>query len=267
MKSARWNIYWALLFQSVWMAVFLVPGFIAEHSDSKFLIYGFDNYQEQLHLSASLGVMVLVVYAVRRFKNLTWAGALQFLGYKKPNFKQIIIGLASCLPLVLYWFYRVSCGMVSFDRDLSGEQTTYIIIMAGFFEETFYRGFLFRMFRQDRSFIYAAALSGLLWSFSHLVNFAWWGISWNRQGMFVFLIAVFLYSIPAAWLFERGGNIIWGFMAAHLGWDLGISLFTTNNQFRDLDILRSGQFYYYTAFISSGLVIWALSSWLLRRKT
>lgn len=135
--------------------------------------------------------------------------------------------------------------------------------MAGFFEETFYRGFLFRMFRQDRSFISAAALSGLFWSFGHLVNYAW-SVSWNRQGLIVFLIVVFLQSISAAWLFERGGNVIWGWMAAHLGWDLSTSLFTPNSQYRDDDIFRAGQFYLYAAFISSGLVTWALSSWLLR---
>jgi membrane protease YdiL (CAAX protease family) len=138
---------------------------------------------------------------------------------------------------------------------------------AGFLEEAFYRGFLFRLFRQNHSFITAAVLSGLFWSFAHLTGCFSLSLSTITIDFAVHLIAIFIASIPAALLFERGGNVIWGFMATHLGWDLMVTSFPGNAQNTDMDIRHTGQFYLYAAFIASGLVTWALSSRLLRRNT
>lgn len=267
MKSTRWNIYWALLLEFGVMTLCQFPNFLFSHINSKFWVYIFNDYEKLFHTGVAVGLLVLTVYALRRFKGLTWRESLQFLGFKKPDFTQIVIGLASCLPLLLYYFYRLNCGMISFNSDPSWQETLNIIVGAGFFEEAFYRGFLFRLFRQNHSFISAAVLSGLLWSFAHLTGCFSLSLSTIIIDFAVLLIVIFILSIPAALLFERGGNVIWGFMAAHLIWDLMVVHFPSNAQDTDMDIRHMGQFYIYAAFISSGLVTWALSSWLLRRNT
>jgi membrane protease YdiL (CAAX protease family) len=80
-----------------------------------------------------------------------------------------------------------------------------IFMQAGIAEEVLFRGFLFRHFREGRSFWHAALLSAIPFVLVHLLIFL-------ATDFWLALAALFVsvsLSFPFAWLFERSGNSIW----------------------------------------------------------
>jgi membrane protease YdiL (CAAX protease family) len=77
---------------------------------------------------------------------------------------------------------------------------------AGIAEEALFRGYLFHRLRHGRGFWHAAALATLPFALVHLIVFA--TLPWP-VALAAVLLSVVL-SFPLAWLFELGGNTIWG---------------------------------------------------------
>jgi len=172
--------------------------------------------------------LCFVLFWIKRREKLTWGQTLEKLGYQNPDPWQIRASML--LVLLLATGYAVYIG-VNLRMGVPVAMARYwparlldLIITAGIFEETFYRGFLFQFLRKGRSFFAAAALSGILWSLGHVLDLAG-GVNEESLGkMCGSMITAILISIPLCFIFERGKNVIWGGMIVHLALDFGYLL-------------------------------------------
>ncbi len=80
-----------------------------------------------------------------------------------------------------------------------------LLAQAGIAEETVFRGFVFRHFRNGRPFWRAALLSALPFTLVHLMLFA----TLDAAVAAASLALALSMSFPLAWIFERSGNSIW----------------------------------------------------------
>lgn len=261
MKSTRWGFRWAVLFLLLVIVVLMSSGAIVRNIYLGHFGVHYGMYFDLLSTIFSMGLIVLTVFLMKRLKSLTWMESLQFLGYKKPNPRQILIGLLSLVPVVLAYFFVYRSGWIIFGH-FSSLNIIQTIIVAGFFEETFYRGFLFQLLRPGRSFISAATLSGILWSISHVAQYTV-GSEFHLGGVLASMVTALMFSIPAAFLFERGGNVIWGWMLSHVGFDIIIEAFTFNPNHTYIGLGQEMNTYRYSAEILLALFTWGLTSWLL----
>lgn len=216
MKATYWQFRWAALI----FLFYLVFSRLAETLDEDVIHFWFwlgNGWDQALRALGYLGLIAMAAGLVRRFLCLSWGQSFSFLGFKKPDPIQAAIGLLAVVPFGVFVWLGSKYGLVTF-RGLSFPQLVWFLSTAGFFEEAFFRGFFFRLLRPGRSFFQAAALSGVLWAASHVV------IIDNGDGvvpspMWGGMIFALAFSIPGAYLFERGGNVIWGFLIAHAGFD------------------------------------------------
>lgn len=148
------------------------------------------------------------------------AGVLLRLGLGAPSSGQIKAGAICLVPiaaayLAMFLWLHVSSETVA----LLPLVIVKFILAQGIAEEVVFRGFVFRHLRTGRSFLRAAALSAILFSVFHLANFMH-GVSWEMLiGVGISMAFSFFVAFPAACLFERGGNVIWGFGLLHVGID------------------------------------------------
>lgn len=173
--------------------------------------------------------------------------SLEYLGFKKPNVRQLLAGLIILVPmaglfLLLHEALLQKGWPVENYNGLKG-YCIKLFFVACILEETIFRGFLFQILRVGRSFWSAAMLSGLLWAFFHITGLIP-GYSTSASLILVCgqMYQVVLSSIPAAYLFERGGNNIWGWMLVHAFYDIGI--FLTFSQ-----ASSNWFFYFYIGFV------------------
>jgi membrane protease YdiL (CAAX protease family) len=91
------------------------------------------------------------------------------------------------------------------------------IFVAVFFEEATFRGFFFQWLRPGRSFFSAAALSGVFWSLYHLPHLLpFYEMHDDYLSVFAQMGGAFVDAFASAYVFERGGNVIWGWMLVHI---------------------------------------------------
>lgn len=86
-----------------------------------------------------------------------------------------------------------------------------LFAQAGVAEEALFRGYLFRHLRQGRPFKRAVLLSTIPFVIVHLLLFL--TMPWMVALMSVLLSAII--AVPLAYLFELGGNTIWGPAIVH----------------------------------------------------
>ena len=105
-------------------------------------------------------ILIAILYIIHRKKN-----PLPYLGLDKNVMKAIIYGTISILPMLIY---SIICG--SWDGSLPVIKFFDIIIIAGFFEELFFRGFLFgQLFRYAGwGFIPASMIVAVIFGCGHL---------------------------------------------------------------------------------------------------
>jgi membrane protease YdiL (CAAX protease family) len=217
----------------------------------------FDIHWDNLWLHscwATVGLISTVCYAAWLLKLSPWK-TLQFLGVKAFNYKQVLVGISAALPIVaVHWisirFYsQPGVGL----RSNWGPYLVYTVIGAGFFEELTFRGMFFQYFRKNHSFLVAATLSGVFWSLMHLYMSPQLGAIW------VSMVLAFILAFPAAYLFEKGEMVVWGWMIVHLSVD-SAQLFINPNgtSFSDQWILSL------VALIVSVIITFPLSNWILK---
>jgi membrane protease YdiL (CAAX protease family) len=100
-----------------------------------------------------------------------------------------------------------------------------VFALHGIAEETAFRGFLFHHLREHRSFIKAAWLSVLFFSFAHIPIILSQGI---LIGGTATLLAIVI-SFPFAFLFEKGKNTIWAPAIIHFAVDTIIPILAYDN--------------------------------------
>jgi len=169
--------------------------------------------------------LFLILRWTQGFLGLPWKEALKFLGFKRPDPRQLLAGIILLIPLLTGFLlsfqgYQKEGALIGLKTQWAREFIGYLL-GAGLLEETFYRGFLFRFLRRGRPFLTAAILSSGLWALAHLAHLMpTYGPEHETFAETSYLIfGVFMDGIVASFLFERGGNNIWGWMLVHLVFD------------------------------------------------
>ena len=192
--------------------------------------------------------LFFVLFWIKTNYSITWIQSLEKLGYKKPDKKQLQV--CSLLVLLIVFGYSVYIAInlrmgVPVAVIPNWPSHLFILIfVAGIFEETFFRGFLFQFLRPGRTFVSAALLSGLLWSLGHLLNLEAGITKEIAYRTFGSMTTATLLMITLAYIFERGKNVIWGGMIVHLFIDsfifLNIGQYKTTYYFDVLNVFRGG---------------------------
>ena len=132
--------------------------------------------------------------------------ALAALGLRPPIGRALIWTIV--VMVALLGFYPAFGFLTGAPVDIA--PGWYLLIpglfaQGGIAEETIFRGFLFRHFREGRPFWRAAWLAAVPFVAVHLLLFLSLDLAVALASV---LVAVSL-SFPLAWLFERSGNSIW----------------------------------------------------------
>jgi len=177
-----------------------------------------------VQLSAYALSLAGVLAMARLLWSLPWRGAVHRLGFKRPSGRLLAVGLAGLAPVLLG---RVAVA-AAYGAPLAlvpGWPATALklAVGAGVYEEALGRGYVFQYLRPGRSFFAAAGLSGVVWALGHMVGLPL-AMADGRLAFFFFSVSVqaagaVILAFPSAYLFERGGGVLWGWSLTHFGID------------------------------------------------
>jgi membrane protease YdiL (CAAX protease family) len=224
-EKGRWGFGQIFL---LWLGLVVIEVFTASVYDG--FQYGRGLPPNHLWVRATFALgesacLLFVLYLTKRLQNLTWRDSLRFLGFKGINLPQILAAVVILLPILMGKFvmiqdYAKEGGLPELSPDWKGHLAS-ILFGAGLFEETLYRGFLFRFLRQGRSFLSAAILSAGLWAISHWTHAVpFFSATFDDPGQLGELaLKIMADGILGVYLFEKGGYNIWGWMLVHVCYD------------------------------------------------
>ena len=184
------------------------------------ILFGFILLWLVLELSARLlgsfrgeygiAVAVLVLTAAFAVERFVWkqqlSKAARHLGLTKPHSEALIWTII--LSVVLMCFFPVYGFLTETPITMRADWPVLLpglIAQGGIAEEIVFRGYLFRHFRDGRSFWRAALISAVPFIAVHLMLFA----SLDFVVALIALLVALSLTFPLAWLFERSGNSIW----------------------------------------------------------
>jgi membrane protease YdiL (CAAX protease family) len=168
-------------------------------------------------IAPTLPIIALVIAIQHRRSGGTWSEALHDLGLAWPHPRALLVGLLGATPIFLV--YGLVFGVMGQSAALvpfAGLLLLRFILGAGIVEELVFRGFVFRQMRRGRGFWHAASLSGAAFGLAHLFNFMNGFTLDIAVSVLASVILGFVLTFPAAALFERSGNHIWGFVVTHV---------------------------------------------------
>jgi membrane protease YdiL (CAAX protease family)/predicted nucleic acid-binding Zn ribbon protein len=265
----KWGLGWAVMLWLFLYAIDNLPNIVLDGINFQ---KGQLTNQLTWHIirNTSLALCIcMALYWVRRSYSLSWLSSLKFLGYKTPNPNQLLAGFLILIPYLIGKFLSLQ----AYQREgvLIGLETnwqshlTHIILGAGIFEETIYRGFLFQCLRRGRTFFSAAFLSSGIWAISHINHLIPNGGSQKDfYEMMVLIGTVFIEGMLGSFLFEKGGNNIWGWMIFHVGYDCCFMFEHKGGDFYASSIPSDC---FWTGYWFSILLAVPIILWLLPRKT
>lgn len=267
-SGEMWDFRWAVLF---WLALFsieLVPSIVFSWLHFRRGVLPDRVWVETTFSFSELACITLVVFWTRSFQSLSWMDSLRFLGFKFLNFRQLLAGALILIPILVGAF----CGLQGYQqegvlihlRSDWGTRLTSILMGAGFFEEILYRGFLFQFLRRGRSFASAAVISSGLWALSHVTHLMpLFGPEHSHFEHFPkVMLQVFADGLLGAYLFEKGGNNIWGWMLVHVGYDSTYLMNTSGGDFYVSD-LPENYFdigHWLSVLLTVPIILWILPS-------
>ena len=170
-----------------------------------YIVFGKETWDAMdFHLKVSLlnYSIIFVVFAVTilLFKKMPF----EILGLKKDILKGMLVGFLFVLPMFIGYGYAVG-----FKTEVTLSDIHFDMVLAGFFEEFFYRGFLFGIlfYYAGWGFISAVLIPSIFFGIGHLyqaetlsegisvflftslggAGFAWFYLAWRSLWMVVFL--------------------------------------------------------------------------------
>ncbi len=160
--------------------------------------------------------------------------ALAALGLGRPRISTLgmTVLLVSLLLCFFPLFSLVTGAPLSLRSD-AGWLAIGMFAQGGVAEEVIFRGFLFRRFREGRTFWRAATLSAVPFTIVHLALF----LTLDFPLALVSLLLAVSLSFPLAWLFEASGCTIWPSAVLHSVVQASIKLVeTTGDAFPTLAV-------------------------------
>ena len=169
-------------------------------------------------LFGEYGVLIcgLVIGAALLVERLLFATpprqAFAALGFGRPSFRGLLAALLASLVLLAYLpIFAGVTGQPLTLRDGWPRIVLGVVLQGGIAEEVLWRGYLFRRLRATRSFWRAAALAMIFMVAQHTL------LLWSLPLPIALaaLVVALGTSFPLAYLFEVGGNTIWGAALMH----------------------------------------------------
>lgn len=145
---------------------------------------------------------------------------IESLGLDKSIWKGAAFALICTLPMFVGFAI-----VFDFNSEISWASIWLGVIAAGFFEELYFRGFLFgQVFRYSRlGFIPAVLLGALLFGFVHIYQ----GNSWGESAG-IFMIT-FMGGVLFAWIYAEWDFNLWTSIFLHLFMNLSWGLFSVGS--------------------------------------
>lgn len=180
------------------------------------------------------------VLAVLLLLDAWYSGTSLKTGFKNLGFRKTRLSLLApgiIISLVLLLLYPLSAYILKTDIFLNEDwllNSIGIFLTGGLAEEMFFRGFLFRHFREKMSFRKAVFASMLLFTLAHLILFTYkdWSIA-----LLSTILAVAI-SIPLAYLFERSNHSVWSPAIVHATIrTIGLVITTSEQHFMPLTLI------------------------------
>ncbi len=147
-------------------------------------------------------------------------GFFNSLGFNRSIIKAMVFSLLCTLPMFIGFAF-----IFDFNSEVSLNTILISVIAAGFFEELYFRGFLFgQLFRYSRfGFILSVLLGALLFGFAHLYQ-------GNELGEIIGIFLVtFLGGILFAWVYAEWNYNIWVPIFLHMLMNLSWELFSVSD--------------------------------------
>lgn len=170
------------------------------------------SYRGEAGIAVCLVTLAVAIMAEAALSRNPPLATLSSLGLKTPARNAVIWTLILCAAMLS--FYPAHALATGTGIRLHPD---WLVLAIGLFaqggiaEETVFRGFLFRRFREGRPFWRAAGLAAIPFIAVHLLIFF---TSDFPIALASVLLAVSI-SFPLAWLFERSGNSIWPCALVH----------------------------------------------------
>ncbi len=210
--------------------------------------------------------VVVTAFFVMKWNSTSWRESFWYLGFKKLNSRQLAVGCISLIPVAVgngfsyLYYFQHGISVEPFKNWFS--LWLVIFITSGFFEEVFFRGFIFQTLRKKSSFLIAAVFSSSLWGISHLVDLLG---GFNQEVLLTDLataLVAFFLGLAAVYVFERGGYVIWGWSLTHVLFD---SMGLANIDHKGLFSLPTGlpALYQGTGIALCVIITFPLGRWLL----
>jgi membrane protease YdiL (CAAX protease family) len=158
-------------------------------------------------------LVVVAALGVERWLHATrWRAALRALGFGRPAGRGLLAALLACLALLAAALcYVLISGQALRLRAGWGAIALGVFLQGGIAEELLWRGYLFRHLRATRGFWRAAGLAMLVMVAQHGL------LLWTLPLPIALasLVVAIATSFPLAYLFELGGNTLWGAALLH----------------------------------------------------
>lgn len=202
---------------------------------------------------AAVGALALAAALEMHLSKATFRGALSLLGFKAIGPQQLLPVLDGLAPLAIAYvvIFFVLAKPATLEPGI-GFLILKFFFSQGLVEEAVFRGFIYRHLRVGRSYLRAAALSGLLFGVIHLANFTNGFSVPLLIGVSVSVVYGFILTFPLAGLFEISAGSI---LAASL-WHLAID---SINWFHDASEGSAMNVYLVAVLVSAALVQYAVT--------
>ena len=112
--------------------------------------------------------------------------------------------------------------------------------------------------KENYSFAISASTSGILWSLTHILNVLCGSQNWGS--VTVSIVLAFILAFPSAYLFERGGNRIWGWWLVHFAFNSQMLVNIGGNA-------EAGAVYVSGGLFLSLIITFPLARWILPNKS
>jgi len=160
------------------------------------------------------------IWVAGRLTGETTPRVLHSTGVFNFSLAPLLIGATSCaLVLPLYVWVLPSRGIpTALPSWYSVPRAAWVLTVVCIREELIYRGVLFRLLRQGRSFSFAGTVAAVVFAIahSHVLSQDWELYSGDMSGTSALMVIWFVWSFALCVLYERGRCALWACVLLHL---------------------------------------------------
>jgi membrane protease YdiL (CAAX protease family) len=195
--------------------------------------YALGSFRGEAGLVVCAAVLVVAVVIERLLAGKSLRESVADLGLHAPSARAALWSLALGGALLLFYpVFALASGAQLALRPDWVMLAVGMVAQGGVAEEVVFRGFLFRRFREGRSFWRAAWLAAIPFVAVHALLF----LSLDFWVALASLLLALSISFPFAWLFDRSGRSIWPSALVHAVIQGSIKLVEVGDAFASMSI-------------------------------